>query len=135
MSMKEFYVGVKGVIRREDKVLLLHGSGERNFWDVPGGRIDDDEAILDTLQRELAEELLSLKAYDIGRLLDVQRVHRDITGRTSLVLVFYEIINPIFAGDIDLSDEHDYYAWVDIADVVNDESVSDAVRKMLKIIT
>jgi predicted NUDIX family NTP pyrophosphohydrolase len=56
--MKQFNVGIKGVVRRQDgAVLLLRKNQDDAFWDVPGGRIDGDESIEQTLNRELAEEL------------------------------------------------------------------------------
>lgn len=38
--MKTFYVGVKGVIVKDGKALILKGGEGRDFWEVPGGRID-----------------------------------------------------------------------------------------------
>jgi ADP-ribose pyrophosphatase YjhB (NUDIX family) len=55
--MKTFYVGVKGLIINDGKVLLVRGETTgRDFWDTPGGRMDDDETITQTLDRELREE-------------------------------------------------------------------------------
>lgn len=37
--MKTFYVGIKGVIVKEDKVLLLRANGakgRRDIWEMPG---------------------------------------------------------------------------------------------------
>jgi 8-oxo-dGTP pyrophosphatase MutT (NUDIX family) len=55
--MKKFYVGCKGLIRDKGRgILLLHREYKSgDFWDVPGGRIDEDEDIEQTLIRELNE--------------------------------------------------------------------------------
>lgn len=58
--MKTFYVGIKGVIVNDGKVLMLRANaalGRRDIWEIPGGRIDDEENIEQTLRRELQEEL------------------------------------------------------------------------------
>ena len=45
--MKTFYVGIKGVIVKDNKVLLLrkNPTNSAEFWEMPGGRIDHNEAI------------------------------------------------------------------------------------------
>ena len=49
--------GVKCVLTRGDRVLLVrHTYGDRH-WDLPGGRIKRDEPALKTAQREMHEEL------------------------------------------------------------------------------
>lgn len=47
-------VAVKGVVKKDGKVLLIHtNKGDYKF---PGGGIDKDESIKDALKREMAEE-------------------------------------------------------------------------------
>jgi 8-oxo-dGTP pyrophosphatase MutT (NUDIX family) len=49
--------GVKCVLTRGDRVLLVrHTYGDRR-WDLPGGRMRRDEAALSTARREMQEEL------------------------------------------------------------------------------
>ena len=107
MSLKRLYAGIKGIVVRDDgRVLLLRTVQGKTFWDVPGGRIDDDEDVLQTLDRELHEELPNLKYYRVDSLLHVERVHRDIEDDTSLLLVFYLIKDTIFDGEPQLGEEH-----------------------------
>ena len=47
-----FNVGIKGLIKTDKGVLLLHKSG-KDLWECPGGRIEGDEDIQTALQREL----------------------------------------------------------------------------------
>ncbi len=50
--MKTFYVGIKGVIIKDGKVLMLRANtetGRRDMWGMPGGRIDNDETIISYL--------------------------------------------------------------------------------------
>jgi 8-oxo-dGTP diphosphatase len=52
---------VAGVLRRSRKILLCHRRADRSHypevWDLPGGRVEPGETLVETLRRELAEEL------------------------------------------------------------------------------
>jgi 8-oxo-dGTP diphosphatase len=109
--MKTFYVGIKGVIIKDNKVLLIKAADGKGFWETPGGRIDDQEAVHETLHRELKEELSNIHNVEIHEILDAYRVPRDIDGGKSLVLVFYRVTAD-FVGNPELSHEHTDWKWV-----------------------
>jgi len=112
-KIKNFNIGVKGVIVKDKKVLLLKrdmGNGQV-FWDVPGGRIDDNEDILETLKRELLEELPSIGKFKIKEILHSYRLPRDIKEDLGLVLLFYKVNAEDF--QVKLSNEHCDYRWFD----------------------
>ncbi len=109
--MKTFYVGIKGVIINSGKVLVLKGASGRDFWEVPGGRIDGDETIEQALRRELREEVPNIKAIVMHEVVDAYRVPKDIDGDKSLVLVFY-LVTADFDGKPKTSDEHSAAKWV-----------------------
>mgnify|MGYP004417265662 CR=1 FL=1 len=112
-------VGVKAIIENSNnQYLFLRRSSEvstdtgETSWDIPGGRIDPGEALLDALKREIEEEtgyiitttpkliasqdiFVSAKDLHVVRL--TYTVHEDVS-------------------DIKLSDEHDAYQWVDTAE-------------------
>jgi 8-oxo-dGTP pyrophosphatase MutT (NUDIX family) len=48
-------ISIKGVLLLDQRVVLV--KNPRNEWELPGGRIDEDEAHAQTLTREFAEEL------------------------------------------------------------------------------
>ncbi len=108
MGEKLFNVGVKAVIRRGDKLIIMRNT--KGFWEVPGGRMDGDETIEETLRRELNEELPNIKNVKVHELLDAVRLHKDIKENVSLVLIFYRV-TASFEGEPQLSDEHDAYKW------------------------
>lgn len=125
MAMKKFFVGVKGIIRDERGVLLLKRDlKDQNFYDIPGGRIDDTELFEDTLRRELSEELPGTKLVKINKLAGTTRVMRDIAENTGLVLIYF-LVEAELPEKIVLSEEHSSYVWVktveDIPDAVNEE--------------
>ena len=59
--IKNFNIGVKAVIVQRGKALVLKEKDIRNsrveIFDLPGGRIEDEEPAEQTLERELKEEL------------------------------------------------------------------------------
>ena len=94
MSMQTFYVGIQGIIIRDDKVLLLRangGKGRRDIWEAPGGRIDDDETMQQTLERELHEELANISDIQIGEILHATRLPWIIDGTNSRTLGFCQV--------------------------------------------
>jgi len=62
---KSFHIAAKALIRSEGKLLLLR---DGQFWDLPGGRIGDDENPKQTLIRELNEEPHGIQDVRIGQL-------------------------------------------------------------------
>lgn len=129
MSKKVFFVGVKAIITDGDSILLLKKrSGDREFWDAPGGCINEGEEIEQALVRELSEELPSLKMNGIGSLLSAYALTRDIKDDISLTLLFYRV-NAHFSDKIELSDEHSEYRWMsyDEAVRVGSEGIPEAV--------
>jgi 8-oxo-dGTP pyrophosphatase MutT (NUDIX family) len=129
---KLFFVGVKGVITDGKKILLLKDASKPDFWDVPGGRIDGEEFLHETLLRELYEELPSIQDVRIGELITVYRVPGSIKDSLGLVLVFFEV-QASFPNGIELSAEHTQYEWVPFEDALN--KGSEAVESVVKRIT
>lgn len=52
---------VAGLLRRDQRILLCHRRADRSHypdtWDLPGGRVEPGETLVETLRRELEEEL------------------------------------------------------------------------------
>lgn len=126
--MKTFFVGVKGVVVKDGKVLLLKKSGEEGFWEVPGGRIDGNETLQETLTRELQEELPNIQNIRINTVLDAYRLHKDIVEDVSLTLIFFEV-HADFEGDPQISEEHSEWRWAE-----KDEALSIASQSCKKAI-
>lgn len=110
--MKNFFVGVKAVILNDaDEILLLHS--KKGYWELPGGRIDDDEELTQALNRELNEELVSIKDIKIGKVIDAVRMPFDLKNDLGLVLVFYKVKASFYNG-VKIGDEHTNYKWVTV---------------------
>ena len=109
--IKNCYVGVKGIVKVGDSVLVLKkGSGDGAYWDIPGGRIDDNETLEETLKRELSEELPTLGVYTIGGVVSAYRLSKNIDDDKALVLIFYKVEAEPF--DVTLSHEHSAFTWM-----------------------
>ncbi len=129
MVMKKFFVGVKAIIYDEARGVLLL-KHEKGFWDVPGGRIDGNETIEQTMAREIAEELPGASLKQLGNLKNAFRLQKDIVDDTSLVLLYY-MVEVDLSGEIKLSDEHIEYMWVNSMESMPDLSWNPEVLKIL----
>jgi 8-oxo-dGTP pyrophosphatase MutT (NUDIX family) len=60
MAEQLFQIGIKGLVTDNDGKILMLSMDRKDgtiSWDIPGGRMDENETFLDTLKRELIEEL------------------------------------------------------------------------------
>jgi ADP-ribose pyrophosphatase YjhB (NUDIX family) len=78
-----FPVSVKGVVIRDDRVLLLRN--EREEWELPGGKLELGEEPAVCVAREIAEEVSW--QVTVGPLLDVWQYH--IRDRVDVLIVTY----------------------------------------------
>lgn len=129
MAIQLFNVGVKAAIVKDDKILIVKHA-TKNFWDVPGGRIDDNESIEDTLRRELEEELPHSNLKNIGATLCGYRVP-DLTfddGSSLLLLVLKVDIE--LPDPLQLSVEHSEAKWATFDEAL--EIGSHIVKQTIK---
>lgn len=112
-----FFVAAKAVIQNAKGQVLLVREGEvyeegtnAGTYDVPGGRIEPGELLLDALHREVAEEAEILVA--VGRILHVADTFNVIQGETVHIIRHYFHCTTKETTVV-LSTDHDQYAWVD----------------------
>lgn len=119
MSHKLFQVGVKALVSDDSgKLLLLKATNVGKYkahWDLPGGRIEDNQSAEEALRREIHEEIGVTSLSDIKLFLGcISNFELDVSeiGSVGLVLMAYKVLIPV-NSTIELSDEHNEYEWVD----------------------
>jgi len=89
-------------------------------YDLPWGRIDEDEFyvdLLDILDREIKEEVWNIKYKVNNKPVAVWRHRAEYNDRVEDIFYpFYEA--KIISWDINISDEHSEYKWVKLNEIV-----------------
>lgn len=132
----KLFIGVKALIKHQGKVLILReaayneGTNEGK-WDIPGGRINPDEPILDGLAREVFEE--SGLQIEVGEVVGVFETFPVIKGEAChIVRIFYTATTT--STEAILSPDHDAYEWVNIANLEGKQLVSSLEELIHKVI-
>jgi len=112
----KLFVANKALIEYEGKILILRESNryadgtETGNYDFPGGRIDPEETLDQALLREVAEETGLM--IEKGDLFHVYENFVDIQGVDTHIVRLYFICSTL-ADDVELSDDHDDFQWID----------------------
>jgi len=112
-------VGVKVLIENSEGLYLflkrstVTASEIQNSWDIPGGRINSDEKLIEALKREVLEEI-NYELKSIPRLISAQDIF--VTGK-DLHVVRLTYITKEEVPNILLSDEHEEYVWRSLNDI------------------
>ena len=114
----KLYVSAKGFITYKRKVLIVRESAdyvdgtEAGKWDLPGGRLEEGEPLLEGLVREIEEESgLSITPGSVVHAFDSFPVIRG--EQCQIVRVYFECRTETDA--VVLSADHDSYEWIDPA--------------------
>lgn len=94
MTEQLFQIGIKAIIRNDENQILLLKN--KDYWDIPGGRIDQGEDIETTLLRELNEEI-GVNRIAQKQLWDVVKSVKQLpysNMMTSLMLIVYRVQLP-----------------------------------------
>lgn len=106
-----YYTSFKILLKKENSFLFLKDF--KNFWDLPGGRVDINEVeipILKVIKREVKEELGSkIKYFISGPIIQYRRHCYNEIGNLNTI---YE--GEYISGLIKLSLEHKSYHWIDL---------------------
>lgn len=138
MHMKLF-VGAKGFISRPDgKVLIVReGRGyqegtELGNWDVVGGRINNEELLLDGLHREIEEE--SGLQVSVNELIGITENFPVINGEAvHIIRVYYSCVT--LNDTVVLSGDHDAFEWIEPSDYASYAVMDDVAGLFQKYLT
>ncbi len=107
---KPLVISVKTLVRDEDgRYLAIRRSpsskNNAGQWDLPGGKTDPGEDVLEALAREAREETgLEIRPHTLAGSSQSEAPTR--------VIVYLILLSDRVGGTFALSDEHDDYRWV-----------------------
>ena len=115
------------------KVLLLKRSKReltnKNKWDLPGGHLEKNQTVKESLKREIEEETGLFVQQ--GPLLGIAEFKKDHVGfgqeKRGLRFIAYAE-----SEDVKLSKEHDKFEWLEIDDAIDRLSEKDGFEKEKK---
>ena len=127
-------VGVKVILRHKDSILLLKRSAKygsiQDTWDIPGGRIDSHETLMNALAMELKEEIgLDRVNLDSIKLLTAQDILRIEKGLHVVRLAFGLELSeePV----ISIDQESKEFKWFTKDDLVSCETLDPFLKETL----
>ncbi|MEO6761084.1 MAG: NUDIX domain-containing protein [Candidatus Saccharimonadales bacterium] len=127
-------ISVKALVFNENQLLTLRVPS--GVIDFPGGRVDEGEWYIpwgDALRREVNEELGQDVRIKIGRTAFVSKRHYVHEGDLhNVAAIFFDC--QYLGGDIELSNEHTSYKWIDSNSLLAGEHkfISDDEAEQLK---
>jgi ADP-ribose pyrophosphatase YjhB (NUDIX family) len=107
--MKNFWDGVKGVVRKNDHMLVL--VKQNGTLDLPGGRVENGESVRSALQREINEETgLKVEIHDPVEEWSFYKTPDQLIKGITLACIY-------LAGEVKLCAEHKRYFWAPIGSI------------------
>lgn len=124
MDVKEdcFHLGVKAIIfNRQEKLLLLERQlhSMTTYWDMPGGRLQKGETMMEALRREVEEEVGLKNMVEITPFV-MRLTNRRISlldGDVGLIFSIYKC-NVVSDFTPHLSNEHINFGWFDVSEAI-----------------
>lgn len=124
-KQRDFYhVSLKAILKNKDgEVLVLKADSNgtfAGFYDLPGGRIDEDEFAVplpEILKREIIEEIgeaeISINEIPVGVGRHcIKKEHTESGKDTHVFYVLYEV--QLETGNVNISNEHEAFEWIDL---------------------
>jgi 8-oxo-dGTP pyrophosphatase MutT (NUDIX family) len=121
----ETQVDVKAVLRRPDGKFLIVKEGAR--WQAVGGRLEKGESLEKGLRRETEEET-GITDFEIGKVIHVDEWFAKPEGELKHIVAIFFICKTE-VSNVQLSSEHQEYAWVDADEL---EQYADSIEKEIK---
>jgi 8-oxo-dGTP pyrophosphatase MutT (NUDIX family) len=121
MSQRQsYYTGIKGLIKNSQGSVLILKDNSTGKWEVPGGRIDQNQQIEEAFRREMSEELPGSVVKNFGSVVYAAQGDFMVENDHKLMLLFF-IADVEMPDSLELSNEHSELAWVDSSTIDNYE--------------
>ena len=100
---------------KTNKVLLLKRNDGNNVWEIPGGKRENNEDIVDALRREVQEETgLIINEYKLVYVSPIFENHPVLKPFLNIGYLCF-----VDNSDVIISNEHVDYKWVSVEELVN----------------
>jgi 8-oxo-dGTP diphosphatase len=126
--------GQKAFIIKDNKVLIIKRKAVDIFggmWDVPGGKLEDEETLFKGISREIKEET----GLSLTKILLVLSTSKFNSSKGDRPVIFRNIYLCSAEGEVTLSKEHSEFIWVKPEDLSKynfpgDEDFQSVIKKM-----
>lgn len=120
-------------VRIGQKAFILNSKGEmlilkranakvfNNYWDVPGGKVEENDTLFEAISREILEET-ALKLKEITAILTTSKFTGSYHDKP---IILRNIYLCKATGIVKLSHEHSEFKWINPEDVVKYEFPDD----------
>lgn len=123
---ERFVVSQKAILIKDGKCFIAEANRRENVWDLPGGRINNNEGSEDAFRREVKEEL-GIDNFEIVSVVDYEAWHTKkgfaVCGVASLIRTNEEI---------NLSDEHVNGKWISKDEIDDHRFIWSAMARTIK---
>ena len=112
-----FLIGPRATIynTKTNKVLLLQRNDGNNAWEIPGGKRENNEDIIDSLKREVFEETgLTINEYKLVYVSPIFENHPFLKPFLNIGYLCF-----VDNSDVIISNEHIDYKWISVEELVN----------------
>ncbi len=127
-----YQISLKVVLYKDDKILVLRDGKTHSEehkkpegWNLPGGRILNDEKIEEALAREIKEEFGDIK-YEIKGIIESIK----FTNSDGLGVVLYYAVEYI-DGDIKLIRENRELKWLSTSEILEGKDIAEWMKKAI----
>ena len=110
-----FLIGPRATIynTKTNKVLLLQRNDGNNVWEIPGGKRENNEDIVDALKRKVQEETsLIINEYKLIYVSPIFENHPVLKPFLNIGYLCF-----VDNSDVIISDEHLDYKWVSVEEL------------------
>jgi len=119
------------IFNEKDQLLIVKTHKWHGNYTIPGGHVELGEHLMDALEREIKEETgLVLTGADF---LGFQEFVYDECFWEHKHFIFFDFVCRVKPGEVQLNDEAEDYAWVDL-DEVDHYPIDDYLRHSLDLI-
>ncbi len=109
--MLKSYIAVKALIKKDNKFLILKNI-DNNQWETPGGRLEDNEDLIEGLNREVKEET----GLEIKVLFPFHTHSANLDKDNPIIGITY--LCEYVSGEIALDkNEHSAYKWLTLEEI------------------